>query len=102
MRFRSRTAGRVARRATSAHSCLLPQYVTTARTVFRESCTANCSNNNAAATVLTCSSDGALASDPTLPYPTCGALTCFIGHLLLNGSLSGLDCAPWTMVKVAP
>ena len=48
-------------------------------------------------TVLTGSSDGALVSDPTLPYPTCEALTCSIGDLLLNGSLSGPDCASWTM-----
>ena len=35
--------------------------------------------------------------DPTLPYPTCEALTCSIGDLLPNGSLSGLNCASWTM-----
>ena len=63
-------------------------------TVFGESGTANCSYGNAAisgtaaATVLTCGSDGALVSDPTFPYPTCGALTCPTGDLFLNGSLS--------------
>ena len=36
-------------------------------------------------------------SDPTLPCPTCEALTCSIGDLLLNGSLSGPDCASWIM-----
>ena len=36
-------------------------------------------------------------SDPTLPYPTCRALTCSVGDLLLNGSLSGADCVFWTM-----
>ena len=72
-------------------------------TVFGESHTANCSYGNAsisgtaASTVLTCGSDGALVSDPTLPYPTCETLTCSIGDLLLNGSLSGPDCASWTM-----
>ena len=72
-------------------------------TVFGESCTANCSYGNAAisgtaaSTVLSGSSDGALVSDPTVPYPTCEALTCSIGDLLLNGSLSGPDCASWTM-----
>ena len=72
-------------------------------TVFGESCTANCSYGNAAisgtaaSTVLTCGSDGALVSDPTLPYPTCEALTGFIGGLLLTGSLSGPDCASWAM-----
>ena len=35
--------------------------------------------------------------DPTLPCPTCGPLTCSIGDLLPNGSLSGLNCASWTM-----
>ena len=50
-----------------------------------------------AATVLTCGTDEALASDPTLPYPTCEALTCSIGDLLLNGFSSGPDCASWTM-----
>ena len=35
--------------------------------------------------------------DPTLPYPTCEALTCSKGDLLPNGSLSGLNCASWTM-----
>ena len=72
-------------------------------TVFGESCTANCSYGNAAtsgtaaSTILTGSSDGALVRDPTLPCPICEALTCSIGNLLLNGSLSGLDCASWTM-----
>ena len=36
-------------------------------------------------------------SDPTLPHPTCGVLTCSIWDLLRNGSLSGLDCASWTV-----
>ena len=35
--------------------------------------------------------------DPKLPYPTCEALTCSIGDLLPNGSLSGLNCVSWTM-----
>ena len=35
--------------------------------------------------------------DPTLPYPTCEALTCPKGDLLPNGSLCGLNCASWTM-----
>ena len=35
--------------------------------------------------------------DPTLPYPTCEALTCSIGDVLPNASLSGLNCATWTM-----
>ena len=71
-------------------------------TAFGESCTANYLDGNAAisgmvaATVLTCGTDGALASDPTLPYPTCEALTCSIGDLLLNGFSSGPDCASWT------
>ena len=97
----------------STHSCKLAPLSTLMpsstvshdcpNTVFGESETANCSYGNAvisgtaAATVLTCGSDGALVSDPTLPYPTCEALTCSIGDLLLNGSLSGLDCASWTM-----
>ena len=34
--------------------------------------------------------------DPTLPYPTCEALTCSMGDLLLNNSLSGPDCASRT------
>ena len=34
---------------------------------------------------LTCGSDGAIVSDPTLPYPTCKALTGSIGDLLLDG-----------------
>ena len=56
-----------------------------------------------ASTVLTGGSDGALVGDPTLPYPTCEALTCSTGDLLLNGSLSGPDCASWTLGEsVAP
>ena len=47
--------------------------------------------------VFTCGSDGTWVGDPTLPYPTCEALTCSIGDLLPNGSLSGLNCASWTM-----
>ena len=47
--------------------------------------------------LLTGSSNGALVSDPTLPYPTCEALTCFIGVLLLNSSLFGPGCACCTM-----
>ena len=72
-------------------------------TAFGESCTAKSSDGNAAisgkvaATVLTCGTDGALESDPTLPCPTCEALTCSIGDLLLNGFSSGPDCASWTM-----
>ena len=50
-----------------------------------------------ASTVLTGGSDGAWVGDPTLPYPTCEALTCSIGDLFLNGSLSGPNCASWTM-----
>ena len=45
------------------------------KTVFGKSCVVNCSNaisGTAAFAVLTCS-DGALVSDPTLPYPTCEA-----------------------------
>ena len=72
-------------------------------TVFGESCTANCSCGNvaisgtAAGTVLACDSDAALVNDPTLSKPTCGALTCSIGELLVNSSLSGPDCASWTV-----
>ena len=83
--------------STVSHNC--------SNTVFGESCTANCSHGNAAmsgmaaSTVLTCGSDGALVSDPTLPYPTCEALTCFLGDLLLNGSLSGPHCASWTICE---
>ena len=54
-------------------------------TVPEESCTTNC----------TCGSDGALECDPTLPYPTCEALTCPIGDFLLNCWLSGPGCASW-------
>ena len=56
-------------------------------TVSEKSCTANC----------TCGSDEALECDPTLPYPTCEALTCSIGDFLLNCWLSGPGCASWTM-----
>ena len=99
----------------SAHSCeLAPGDLSTLvppstvshdcpNTVFEESCTANRTDGNAAisgtasSTVLTCSSDGALVGDPTLPYPTCEALTSSIGDLLPNVSLSGLNCVSWTM-----
>ena len=81
--------------STASHDC--------PNAVFGESCTDNNSEGNAAisglvaATVLTCGTDGVLASDPTLPYPTCEALKCSIGDLLPNGSLSGQNCASWTM-----
>ena len=98
----------------SAHSCeLAPCDLSTLmppstvshclNTAFGESCTANCSYGKAAlsvtasSTVLTCGSDGAFVGDPTLPYPTCEALTCSIGDLLPNGSLSGLNCAHWAV-----
>ena len=69
-------------------------------TVFQESCTANCSHGNAAIsgtaalTVLAGGSDGSLTK---AQYFTCEALTCSIGDLLLNGSLSGSDCAHWAV-----
>ena len=75
--------------STVSHDCL--------NTVFGESCTTNCPDGNAAisgtaaSTVLTCGSDGALVSDPTLPYRTCEALLCLDLTALLG---------PW--VKVAP
>ena len=74
-------------------------------TVFEESCTANCSSGKAAisgtkaSTVVTCGSDGAWVSDSTPPYLTREALTCSIGDLLFDGSLSGPDCASWTIGK---
>ena len=75
----------------STHSCKLsPCDHDCPNTVFAESCTANCSRGNAAisgtaaSTVLTCGSDGALVSDPTLPYPTCEAQTCSIGDLFVQ------------------
>ena len=95
----------------SAHSCeLAPCDISTLmppsivihdcpNTVFEESCTASCSYGNAAITgtaaftVLACDSEGALVCDPTLPYPTCEALTCSTGDFMPNGSLSGLNCA---------
>ena len=70
---------------------------------MRQASTANCSHGNAAisgtasSTALTCGSDGAVVGGATLPHPTCEALTCSSGDLLPNGSLSGLNCACWTM-----
>ena len=99
----------------SAHSCelapcdlstLMPPSTVSRdcpNTVFEESGTATCSHGNAAilgtasSIVLTCGSDGALVGDPTLPYPTCEALTCSIGDLLPNGSLTGVNGASWTI-----
>ena len=66
--------------STVSHECPI--------TAFGESCTAKSSEGNAeisgmvAAPVLTCGTDGALESDPTLPYPTCEALTCSIAQRL--------------------
>ena len=57
-------------------------------TVFEESCITNCSYG-ASSTVL--------VGDPTLPYPTCEALTCSTGDFLPDGSLSGHYCASWTV-----
>ena len=75
---------------------------------FEESCTDSCKYGNAAisgtaaSTVLTCGSDGALASDPTLPHPTREALTGFIGEHLLTALCEDLVAllGPW--VQVAP
>ena len=75
------------------------------KTVFGKFCIVNCSCGKAAifgtaaSTVLTCGPDGALVSDPTLPYPTCESRMCSIGDVLLNGSLFGPDCASRTMCK---
>ena len=109
MRFRSRTAEHVTGGCSALSSKLAPCDLSTLmppstashdcpNTVFGESCTANCSYGNvaiawtASATVLTCGSDGALVSDPTLPYPNCGALMCSIGYLLLNWLLRVATC----------
>ena len=76
------------------------------KTVFGKSWIVDCSSGPAAMsgtatfTELIGSADGALVSDPMLPHTICKALMCSFGDLLLNGSLSGLDLASWT-VKVA-
>ena len=87
-------------------STLMPPFLVNhdcPKTVFGKSWIMKCPSGpgtmsgSAAFTALTGSADGALVREPTLPHPTCEALMCSIGDLLLNGSLFGPDWTSWTM-----